>query len=1031
LTQSNLVAVILSCQMGKADIVNAFLGATVGSGVVGPILDKVIEGLKFVYHCREECTALREELEKVKPLLERISGQHQADSAMKNWLNSFKDCVEKADEVLKKCKSDSSIIWDRAYEVQYGSEILELNKKISENLKLAPMVQLALQSASKSTGACGSMQQVPGKILGMDHHFKKVKSAVIEGHRRKATSCLGIRGMGGAGKTLLAQMVNNNEEIHQEFGKGFIIWITVGRDAEVSAIYERMRKCLEVDSDGGTLEDQCTQLVNEFSKRSVLLILDDIWDGVVHEYREMVDWLNIAGGAGSVTVVTTRDEAITRKCVNAGEEIILRLSEEESWELFRTHAFGTETVPLNRDLEVLARDVCKECKCLPLALKVIGLAMKGKFDICEWKKMMLRLQGSSMVNKGIEQALFERLRISYDQLDGPTKICFLYFAAFPEDCEIPVEHLCQIWIVEGLFGEDLDKNEALNEAHCAVKELRGRSLIDWGRGVEGKWNGEWVKMHDILRDLAMHISREGNELERENLFKMERELEEFPNRWLASSLKVKRLSLWCNKMKRFPHSFIAPTLRICMLYPNQWHAFLEGSGGSSQNCTIEEGFFINMPELKYLQMCTNVSKQLPESIGGLGSLQHLNLSYCFALEQLPESIGGLGSLQHLNIRRCIALQQLPKSIGGLGSLQHLNIRRCIALQQLPESIGRLGSLQHLDVSGCGALQQLPESIGGLGSLQHLKLSYCRTLEQLPKSIRRLGSLQHLDVSNCDVLQQLPESIGGLGSLQHLDVSGCGALQQLPESIGGLGSLQHLNIRRCSALQQLPETIGGLGSLQHLNIRRCSALQQLPKSIGGLGSLQHLNIRGCSALQQLPESIGRLGSLQHLDVSGCDALQQLPESIRGLGSLQHLDVSYCDALQQLPESIGGLGSLQHLDVSGCDALQHLPESIGGLGSLQHLNIRRCNALQQLPENIGGLGSLQYLNIRWCSALQQLPESIGGLGSLQHLDVSGCDALQQLPESIGGLGSLQHLDVSGCDALRRFPEFRNISRLQIIV
>jgi Leucine-rich repeat (LRR) protein len=964
--QNNLVVVIISCQMGKPDIVNAFLGATIGSGVVGPILDKVIEGLKFVYHCREQCTALREELKKVKPLLERISGQHQADSAMKNWLNSFKDCVEKAAEIMEKCKSESSILWDRAYEVQYGCKILELNKKFSENLKLAPMVQLALQSASKSTGACGIMQQVPGKILGMDHHFKSVKSAVIEGHRRKASSCLGIRGMGGAGKTLLAQMVNNDEEIHQEFGKESIIWITVGRDPEVSAIYERMRNCLGERFDGGSLEDQRTQLVNKFSKRSVLLILDDIWDGIVYEFKEMVEWLNIAGGAGSVTVVTTRDEAIIRKCVNAGEEIILQLSEEQSWELFHPHAFSIGTEPLNRDLEVLARDVCKECKCLPLALKVIGLAMKGKRDIREWKKMLRHLQGSSVVDKGIEQALFERLRISYDQLDGPIKTCFLYFAAFPEDSEIPVEHLCQIWIVEGLFGEELDKDEALNEAHCALNELLGRSLVERACGEESSWNGERVKMHDIIRDLAIHISREGHEYERENLFNMERELEEFPSSWLASSLKVKRLSLWGNKMKRFPHNFKAPMLRICILYPEPWKLFKEHSGGSSKDCTIDEGFFTNMQELKYFQMGTTLLKYLPESIGRLRSVQHLDISKCGVLQQLPENIGGLGSLQHLDISRCTTLEQLPKSIGGLGSLQYLDISWCGALQQLPESIGGLGSLQHLDISRCDALQQLPESIGGLRSLQHLDISRCHALQQIPESIGGLGSLQHLDISRCDALEQLPESIGGLGSLQHLDISRCHALQQLPESIGGLGSLQHLDISRCHALQQLPESIGGLGSLQHLDISRCRALQQLPESIGGLGSLQYLDISWDGALQQLPESIGGLGSLQHLDISKSRTLQQLPESIGELGSLQHLDISKSHALQQLPESIGGLGSLQHLDISRCRALQQLPKSIGGLGSLQHLDISWC-ALQQLPESIGGLGSFQHLHISWYYAL----------------------------------------------------------------
>jgi hypothetical protein len=452
------------------DFKNAALGAAFGVrfGAIGQLID----GLKYVYHCQEQCTALRKELEMVQPMLEKVFRQCQADSSTEKWVEAFKDCVKKGDEVLKKCQSDSSTIWKRAYEVKYGNEILKLKDEISGMCNKTSLAHFASEVATITTSPCGIIQEVPGKILGMDHHFKSVKLAVIEGHRRKDSSCcVGVRGMGGAGKTLLAQMVNNDEEIQQEFGKESIIWITVGQDAEISVIYERMRKCLGVRNDGGSLKDQRTQLVNEFSKRSVLLILDDIWDGIAHEFKEMVYWLNIAGGAGSVTVVTTRDKAIIRKCINAGEEIILRLSEEQSWELFRTHAFGTEIVPLNRDLEVLARDVCKECKCLPLALKVIGHAMKGKRDICEWKNTFNHLKRSSRVTEDIEEQLFERLRISYDLLDGPTKTCFLYFAAFPEDCEIPVEHLCQIWVVEGLFGEELDEEEALDEAHCALNEL--------------------------------------------------------------------------------------------------------------------------------------------------------------------------------------------------------------------------------------------------------------------------------------------------------------------------------------------------------------------------------------------------------------------------------------------------------------------------------------------------------------------------------------------------------------------------------
>ncbi|KAG0598935.1 hypothetical protein M758_12G113500 [Ceratodon purpureus] len=878
----------------ELDLPNAVLGATI-AGVLG----KLIEGLKFVYHCKGECTALREELEKLKPMLVKICANQKADSAMQNWLKDFARCVERADEILEKCKSDRSKIWDLAHEVQYGAQIQELKEQIRVAVSLAPMALLTLQSGS--TG--GIEQSVPRKIFAMEDHFTRVKSSVLEGRKSDSTSCVGIRGMGGAGKTLLAQMVNNDKEIQQVFGEDSVIWITVGRDAEISVIYDRMRKRLNVRSDGGSLQDQRTDLWNAFSKRSVLLILDDVWNGKVHDCEDMLDWLNIATVPGSVTLVTTRDESVTRKCVNSGVEIILRLPEEQSWELFCIHAFGTDTPIFPKDLEGLARDVCKECDCLPLALKVIGRAMKGKSEFGAWTTMLRRLRASSMRDKSVDQQLFERLRVSYDELDEPKKICFLYFAAFPEDCVVPVEHLCRIWIAEGLFGEDLDDKAALSEAESAVKELLDRSLI------EAFYCERAVKMHDILRDLAIQMTREGEECVRESLFMMERkDLEEFPRTWLGRELKVKRLSLWGKKIKRFPDNFKAPNLKICMLYPISWS--LSSIGREHGGCEIEESFFYELHALKFLQVCYNSSIKLPESIGGLGSLQHLNLQGCELLKQLPKSIGGLGCLQHLSLKGCEELEELPESMGGLGCLQHLNLERCKSLKQLPKSIGGLGSLQHLNLSGCWRLVELPESIGGLGSLQHLSLQECVALKQLPESIGGLGSLEHLDLGRggkvyqyirgveylCrpvswsdpfnfilkdiqfDRMEELPMSIGKLRSLRTLDLS-FGRWKELPKGIGELGSLLHLNLNNCKALKQLPERIGKLRSLQHLELSHCTSLEHLPEDIGELGSLQHLDLEFCTTLEELPESLKELGSLRLLYLKECRAGEKLPHSMK--------------------------------------------------------------------------------------------------------------------------------------------------------
>ena len=62
------------------------------------------------------------------------------------------------------------------------------------------------------------------------------------------------------------------------------------------------------------------------------------------------------------------------------------------------------------------------------------------------------------------------------------------------------------------------------------------------------------------------------------------------------------------------------------------------------------------------------------------------------LSSLPESLGGLGLLQTLDLRYCSGLSSLPES--------------------LPESLGGLGSLQTLDLSGCYELSSLPESLAG-------------------------------------------------------------------------------------------------------------------------------------------------------------------------------------------------------------------------------------------------------------------------------------------------------------------------------
>ncbi|CAM6012301.1 unnamed protein product, partial [Sphagnum balticum] len=132
---------------------------------------------------------------------------------------------------------------------------------------------------------------------------------------------------------------------------------------------------------------------------------------------------------------------------------MIPLLKEDSWSLFCVHAFRSPSnVPC--ELEALAQSMAEECQGLPLALKVIGRAMFGKTSPeLQWEPLLKKLRESCMQERTVEEEFYERLKLGYDLLsedDWHLKDCFLYFAAFPEDCQIYFEDILWHWIGEGL-----------------------------------------------------------------------------------------------------------------------------------------------------------------------------------------------------------------------------------------------------------------------------------------------------------------------------------------------------------------------------------------------------------------------------------------------------------------------------------------------------------------------------------------------------------------------------------------------------
>jgi hypothetical protein len=358
------------------------------------------------------------------------------------------------------------------------------------------------QRACEVTQKLTNVQRVPPLVFGLDNFTRRLQKSITSSSRDANSRSIGIWGMGGVGKTLLAQMSYNSQEVRQHFEGGNLIWLTVSQNPDIKGLYDRLRRQLGVDGmKPMQLGEYRTRLYNEFLRTKVFLIIDDVWD------EGVLEQLDLAKGRGSVTLVTTRNQPVLKKIgvIDEDQVKIGVLSPKDSWRLFCVHAFlgGLLNVPLD-ELQQVVKLVVDECKSFPLALKVIGGSMIGKTMCEEWEFQLKCLQDSRMLPQQKEEdKLFGHLKLSYDNLDNDdpqAKECFLDFAAFPEDHVVHVKKLIELWEREGLVPICM-ADDPTQYAYYLVGLLIGCSLIE----VDER-DGEFAcKVHDVMRDLAICI----------------------------------------------------------------------------------------------------------------------------------------------------------------------------------------------------------------------------------------------------------------------------------------------------------------------------------------------------------------------------------------------------------------------------------------------------------------------------------------------------------------------------------------------
>ncbi|KAJ8628027.1 hypothetical protein MRB53_021334 [Persea americana] len=720
----------------------------------------------------------------------------------------------------------------------------------------------------------------------------------------KHTSVICIYGMGGIGKTTLMKAINNKLQATSEFR--YVIWVTVSKQLNLQKIQKEIMSRLHLKFDEkDSYQDRSMQLREWLSNKRYMLILDDLWNSInLSEIGIPTNKEN-----GSKIAITTRiaNMSAVQVCgdMKAEKMRIETLTKEEAWELFAANV-GKEVVH-QPHIKDVANDIVMECGGLPLAIVVVAKAMERQNKKEVWQDALRALRASAPEIEGMEPQVFLPLKLSYDDLkDEEVKKCFLYCSLFPEDYEIPVKHIIGLWIMmEGFIDNNVDNLvDASNKGHRIIETLKRRFLLE--EGIKKKNS---VKMHDIIRDLALYIASSscnegpkflvkagfGKALEKapcedtwrecERISLMMNDITELPIKPECPNL----ISLFFTENRRItavPRSFfeLMPALQVLDLsFISITSLSVSSSSLLNLRALILRGcrrltevpFLGQLKELQFLDIKSSGIRSLPEEMQNLVKLKKLNMSYIKSHSfTIPSNVmSGLSSLEDLCMQKTkvnwakgseLAVENDVK-LGVLGKLKWLTILKitiedfdCVECVEEGVFLQQWSKLKKFKVSIGTSSDNFNDDDFNMNCMKQVRI---RGGNNYPRGVKvMVTSTEGLELFEADV-EDVSQLVGVSNGLRMLNIGWCTEMEcMLDWSDAGENALQNIEKLRLTSLSSLQKLFKGevpqrcLRKLKEIHLSSCYNLKSLFSSemVQNLDQLQTLHVRNCRRLEEIIE-----------------------------------------------------------------------------------------------------------------------------------------------------------------------------------
>ncbi|GAY69104.1 hypothetical protein CUMW_269450 [Citrus unshiu] len=783
--------------------------------------DEVKQQVGLVTGVGEEVTKLASNLRAIRSVLEDAEKrQMQRDNAVTFWLDQLRDASYDMEDVLEEWTTarfklqiegvdDDSALALAAHKKKvrsffcavsncFGSfkqlslrhdiavKIREINGKlddIASQKDTFKFVENVRNNVKKPERVRTTSLIDEGEVCGRVDEKNELLSKLLceSSEQQKGLHVISLVGLGGIGKTTLAQLAYNNDEVKRNFEK--VIWVCVSDTFEEIRVAKAIIEGLgESASSLSEFQSLMSHIHRSIEGKKFFLVLDDVCDGDYNKWEPF--FLSLKNGLhGSKILVTTRNESVARMMGSTNIIFIEQLTEEECWLLFKQLAFSGRSFEDCEKLEPIGRKIAPKCKGLPLAANVIGNLLRSKNSEV-WKV------------EEIGQGLLAPLLLSYNDLSSNSMVkrCFSYCAVFPKDYNMKKKELISLWMAQGYLNADEDEEmEMIGEDYFNI--LATRSFF---QEFEKDYDDDDImscKMHDIVHHFAQFVS----------------------------SKECLWLEMYDNK-----ESVIKPSGdKVRHLGLRTLEKFVVGGGVDGSNtCRLE-----SLKNLQLLREC---------GIEGLGNVSHLDEAERLGLHNMKNLLrlslvfdGKDEEGRRKNQQLLEALQPPLNHFPPLGKLplEKLTLYGLYGVKRVGNEFLGIEESSEDDPSSSSS----SSSVTAFTKLKSLKIFDMNELEEWNCRITRkenisiMPRLSSLDVTSCNKLKALPDYLLQTTALQELRIHSCKNLEELPiledRRTTDIPRLSSLRIGYCPKLKVLPDYLLRTTTLQVLSISECPLLEE--------------------------------------------------------------------------------------------------------------------------------------------------------------------------------------------------------------